>query len=494
MNVSSVDGQWLYHEKQVAGLCGVHTLNNLFQASLFTEVDLMQIAQDLDAEEKRVMSEMGTETPHFLKFVAEDSGNVALDGNFSSQVLKKALEGFDLRTWPITHPDMNDARQNPQYPFFIVISRVSDFFFQFLFLLIIHFNVFLFLDRNEMGFICHLHNHWFSIRKIGSCFWDLNSLHQQPVYLSELHLGVYLKQLQLDGYTIYVVRGQIQEHYTSDWGDKNWTFALKKPPKRKNIYETSSGQDDLYKAIQMSLSSSGGSGGDSSGKKMRLTGDTTFYDWDGTYFKAANKPDDFDSDLMQAIAASLDNPSVESPSNHTPHMILSQSFPLQEEEDDGLKEALLLSLQTHENEMSHVTASSTTNNTNLTTITSTVTNTTSTVTTSSTTAVTTATDTNTTTATVIPLSSEFSSESKSDEVSILVHLPGRRTIFRSFSKKHRLRDIFAWILVTLSIDLTDETNGRKLFHSFPPERLHPCDADKFIHDFSSVRKIALRLE
>lgn len=62
--------QWLYHEKQEAGLCGVHTLNNLLQGPFFSEVDLMQIAQDLDAEEKRVMAEMGTETPEYLQFVA----------------------------------------------------------------------------------------------------------------------------------------------------------------------------------------------------------------------------------------------------------------------------------------------------------------------------------------------------------------------------------------------------------------------------------------
>lgn len=53
-----------------AGLCGVHTLNNLLQGPVFSEVDLMTIAHELDAEEKRVMAEMGTETNEFLQFVA----------------------------------------------------------------------------------------------------------------------------------------------------------------------------------------------------------------------------------------------------------------------------------------------------------------------------------------------------------------------------------------------------------------------------------------
>lgn len=53
-----------------AGLCGVHTLNNLLQGPIFTEIDLMSIAQELDAAEQSVMAEMGTETQEFLKFAA----------------------------------------------------------------------------------------------------------------------------------------------------------------------------------------------------------------------------------------------------------------------------------------------------------------------------------------------------------------------------------------------------------------------------------------
>lgn len=57
----------LYHEKQVAGLCAVHALNTLMQDAIFTEVDLMQIAHELDRREKEAMMASGFESTDFLK-------------------------------------------------------------------------------------------------------------------------------------------------------------------------------------------------------------------------------------------------------------------------------------------------------------------------------------------------------------------------------------------------------------------------------------------
>ena len=58
----------LYHEKQVAGLCAVHALNTLMQNSIFTEIDLMQIAHEFDRREKEVMMASGIDSTDFLKF------------------------------------------------------------------------------------------------------------------------------------------------------------------------------------------------------------------------------------------------------------------------------------------------------------------------------------------------------------------------------------------------------------------------------------------
>ncbi len=37
----------LYHEKQVAALCGVHCINSLLQGPIFSEVDLAQVREDV---------------------------------------------------------------------------------------------------------------------------------------------------------------------------------------------------------------------------------------------------------------------------------------------------------------------------------------------------------------------------------------------------------------------------------------------------------------
>ena len=46
----------------------------------------VQIALELDRQERAFMAEGGMESEDYLRYVAEDSGNVAADGNFSVQV------------------------------------------------------------------------------------------------------------------------------------------------------------------------------------------------------------------------------------------------------------------------------------------------------------------------------------------------------------------------------------------------------------------------
>lgn len=74
----------------------------------------MQIAHDLDALEKEVMQEGGMTSDDYLKFAAEESGNVANDGMFSIQVLAKALDVWGLQVIPLGHPDMKAVKSEPQ--------------------------------------------------------------------------------------------------------------------------------------------------------------------------------------------------------------------------------------------------------------------------------------------------------------------------------------------------------------------------------------------
>ena len=76
----------LYHERQIAALCGQHCLNNLLQGPYWTEVGLAEIAHELDAQERALMLSEGV-TADARRFMSEASGNVDESGNFSIQVI-----------------------------------------------------------------------------------------------------------------------------------------------------------------------------------------------------------------------------------------------------------------------------------------------------------------------------------------------------------------------------------------------------------------------
>ena len=78
------------------------------------------------------MLEAGADTKDFLKYMAEDSGNVDESGNYSIQVLGEALKVFGLSVASITAPEMKDALASPQ---------------------------------REQAFICNQSSHWLALRK-----------------------------------------------------------------------------------------------------------------------------------------------------------------------------------------------------------------------------------------------------------------------------------------------------------------------------------------
>eukprot|EP00189_Rhodosorus_marinus_P010823 CAMPEP_0184751174 /NCGR_PEP_ID=MMETSP0315-20130426/41168_1 /TAXON_ID=101924 /ORGANISM="Rhodosorus marinus, Strain UTEX LB 2760" /LENGTH=61 /DNA_ID=CAMNT_0027230111 /DNA_START=103 /DNA_END=285 /DNA_ORIENTATION=+ len=46
----------IYHERQTGRLCGVHVINCLLQGEFFTEIELGNLAQALDSEERALLS------------------------------------------------------------------------------------------------------------------------------------------------------------------------------------------------------------------------------------------------------------------------------------------------------------------------------------------------------------------------------------------------------------------------------------------------------
>ena len=163
----------VYFEPQEAALCGNHCLNNVLQTPYFTEFNLADIAHELDAEERAMMAEQGVETAEFIAFAAQESQNVDGSGNFSIQVLGKALNVFNIVMEPITSPAAADAKANPVA---------------------------------QTGFICNLQAHWFAVRKIGGTWYNLNSLLKAPEEITDFYLALYFETLVEGGYSIFVLQ------------------------------------------------------------------------------------------------------------------------------------------------------------------------------------------------------------------------------------------------------------------------------------------------
>jgi len=173
----------IFFEKQEGRLCGQHCLNNALQSHLFTAVDLSVIAQSLDEEERKTMAERGTNTKEYLEFISKPSSNYDDSGYFSIQVLSQALRNVNLEliNWKSEDYRAVRARNNPE---------------------------------NERLFICHMEDHWLALRRFGyqgalGQWVDLNSMLKEPELMSDTYLSECLHTLQGQGYTIFVIFGEL---------------------------------------------------------------------------------------------------------------------------------------------------------------------------------------------------------------------------------------------------------------------------------------------
>eukprot|EP00906_Rhabdomonas_costata_P010918 RCo015362 len=159
----------IYHEKQEAALCGMHALNNLLQGCYFTPEVLVTIAEELDAQELSL-------SPEAFSGPLRDgqSQNISDSGDFSIQVISKALETLGLQLHHFNKPEMAHAKADP---------------------------------NSEKGFLCNQDEHWLALRRFGDDWFDINSSRESPQWLSPTHLGLYLEQLLQSGYTVFVVVG-----------------------------------------------------------------------------------------------------------------------------------------------------------------------------------------------------------------------------------------------------------------------------------------------
>uniref|UniRef100_A0A3Q3QE40 ubiquitinyl hydrolase 1 n=1 Tax=Monopterus albus TaxID=43700 RepID=A0A3Q3QE40_MONAL len=153
----------IFHEKQEGSLCAQHCLNNLLQGEYFTPVDLSSIAHQLDEEERMRMAEGGMASEEYRTFL---------------QVISNALSVWGLELMLFNSREYQSLMINP---------------------------------INEKAFICNYKEHWFTIRKLGQQWFNLNSLLTGPELISDTYLALFLAQLQQEGYSIFVIRGNLPE-------------------------------------------------------------------------------------------------------------------------------------------------------------------------------------------------------------------------------------------------------------------------------------------
>jgi ataxin-3 len=122
----------------------------------FQVFDLSNIAIELDKEEQALMLG-GDIDPEVLQALEPEPSNVCLDGNFSIQVLRKALTTFGV--------DM--VRFNSEEG--IDLLKITP-------------------PEQQQGYICNFNDHWFGIRKIKGKFYNLDSLKKKPVVVSDTYL------------------------------------------------------------------------------------------------------------------------------------------------------------------------------------------------------------------------------------------------------------------------------------------------------------------
>lgn len=61
----------------------------------------------------------------------------------------------------------------------------------------------------ENAFVINRENHWFTIRKIGNNWWNLDSLLDKPEHISSFYLSALLSQYRNEGCVIFLVLGNL---------------------------------------------------------------------------------------------------------------------------------------------------------------------------------------------------------------------------------------------------------------------------------------------
>ncbi|KAJ3163444.1 Ataxin-3 [Geranomyces michiganensis] len=210
-------------------------------------------------EAKQAMAEGnvgGVETEEYQRFLRDGSSNYDDSGFFSVQVISAALRVWNLDITAFGAQENAVSRSDPA--------------------------------TTETAFICNLQEHWFTLRRFGGSskrWYNLNSMYQEPAYVSETYLTLLLAQLQNEGYSIFVVNGQLPQCEADEYatvspcpdpsvipkaksGKNEPAAGVSGPSNLLSIQGKGAGiaggDDELERAIAMSLGNSSTSGASAS--------------------------------------------------------------------------------------------------------------------------------------------------------------------------------------------------------------------------------------
>ncbi|XP_015429421.1 PREDICTED: ataxin-3-like isoform X2 [Dufourea novaeangliae] len=168
------------------------------------------------------MAESGIDSEDYKLFLEQPSGNMDDSGYFSVQVISRALKVLELELVPYNSTESAAlmARKDP--------SQMK-------------------------AYICNYKGHWFTIRKIGKQWFNLNSMLSGPQLISDTYLAMYLAQLIQEGYSIFIVIGTLPQCTADDVLMRNPVVAVPKgkaplKPESKGYRLGTKEEDELLKA------------------------------------------------------------------------------------------------------------------------------------------------------------------------------------------------------------------------------------------------------
>ncbi|CAD2105118.1 ataxin-3, putative [Plasmodium vinckei lentum] len=149
--------KYVYWEKQGNDrMCGLHCINSILQGPYYSEDTLAKIGKEIDEKEKEFLKMSSNE------LIRTNSSNVLDDGFINISVLIESLRRKNILLKNAFEEDLTK-----------IISS----------------------GHQDIGYICNLEQHWFSVRKIHNTWYVLDSLKSAPLFIKDINLKCYFNDI-----------------------------------------------------------------------------------------------------------------------------------------------------------------------------------------------------------------------------------------------------------------------------------------------------------